>query len=77
MKDPKKEIEYLKVNPITTDIGGIGVNAQLERPSIELNLSPFPDRKHGSLFLFSPEEWIRAVELIREYFRQESIIHSS
>jgi len=71
MKDPKKEIEQLLKNPIKTAEGGIFINQMHRKPSVQLDLNSFPERSFGSLFMFTPEEWVRVVEIMRAYFSRE------
>jgi hypothetical protein len=72
MKDPKTEIEKLLKNPIQTAEGGLFINQMYKlKPSIQLDLNSFHSRPHGSLFMFSPEEWVRVIEIMRAYFSQE------
>ncbi len=68
MKNPQKEVERLLKNPVRTPQGDIFVGQARERPSIHLDLNSFPGRPHGSLFMFSPEEWVRAVAIVKVYF---------
>lgn len=71
MKDPQKEVKRLLENPVHAKNGSIFVDRSCE-PSVRLDLNPFPGRSFGgSLFMFSPEEWVRVVEVMRAYFKKE------
>ena len=63
MRNPQKEFERLSENPVRTKQGAISTI----RSSIFLDLNSFPERPEGSLFMFSPEEWVRALAVIRVY----------
>ncbi len=73
MKDSQREVERLSENPVHAEDGSIFVDKSYKNdPSIELDLNAFPGRSFGgSLFMFSPEEWVRVVEVMRAYFKQE------
>lgn len=74
MIDPIEEIKRLTATPVDTKHGGIWVQGrEHERPSVRIDLRSFPERSLGSIFMFSPEEWVRMVEIMREYFRRESV----
>ena len=72
MKDPQKELDRLSKNPVHAKDGSVFVNTMFkDRPSIQLDLKPYPGRSQGSFHLFSPPEWVRAIEVMRAYFKQE------
>ena len=74
IKNPSGEVARLRERPIQTDIGGIFVlDLGDERPSVQIGLARYPGRFFGSSYLFSPEEWVRVVELMRKYFEQEKL----
>ena len=67
MRNPQKEVERLSGNPVWTKQGTISV----VRSSIFLDLDSFPERPNGSLFMFSLEEWVRVVGIMKVYFARE------
>jgi len=73
IKNPEKEVGHLTASPVSTDEGFVIVNRLMrkEMPVIQLQLNPFLGRSQGSLVFFSPEEWVRVVEVMRAYFAQE------
>lgn len=73
MKNPENEVKKLKEEPIKAEEGSIAVITAFERPSIALCLNKFPGRPYGSLVTLYPEEWVRVVEVMREYFKTEEL----
>jgi hypothetical protein len=77
IKDSIKEVEDFLRKPVIVNEGTITVcrTDARQRRAIHLFLKPFEGRIEGrtggSLFSFSPDEWVRVLEVMREYFKQE------
>lgn len=71
MKNPQKAVERLSKEPVKIKEGSLFAIKRRDGSHINLDLNHFPERPYGSLFMFSPEEFARAVEVIKAYLKQE------
>ena len=70
MDDPQKVVERLRKNSVSTGSGSLSVMKTGDQTSVVIQLRSFPDRPLGSIFMLSPEEWVRVEEIIKEWLKR-------